>query len=182
MSKTVITRQGGVGAFERLGKWAGAMGLVLMLMGCGAAGGASKDAADAGLLEISGVSEASVNTDSVTSGFQKEISTVVELTLAPGVTVPDEAALADYLVRVAWSTKTTEANWTVRVQVLSDPQISMFEALDAAGWETASGLQNSPERASVRADEVKDRLGDWPGEVPELPDGLIVGPTADPGS
>jgi len=28
--------------------------------------------------------------------------------------------------------------------------------------------------------EVKDRFGDWPGEVPEMPNGLIVGPTPEP--
>jgi hypothetical protein len=36
---------------------------------------------------------------------------------------------------------------------------------------------NFPEGAALGADEVKDRFGDWPGEVPVLPEGLIVGPT-----
>jgi hypothetical protein len=166
---------GSARSFTRAGLSVGAMGLALVLMGCGSSGGQSNESADASLASIPGVSDASVTTESVTSGFQQETSTSVEISLEQGFAVPDEAALAEYLVKVAWSTKTKEANWTVRVQVLSEPQVSMLDALTAAGWETTAGIQNRPERASVRADEVKDRLGSWPGEVPELPDGLIVG-------
>jgi len=160
----------------------GVVGLVVILSGCALGGseGQSRESAEAILLAIPGVSDASVNTESVRSGFQLETSTVVEVSLEPGFSVADPAALGEYLLHVAWSAETKEANWAVRVQVLSDPQVSMVDAVDAAGWKSKSGNQKRPERASVRAAEVKERFGGWPGEVPELPEGLIVGPTPEP--
>jgi len=160
----------------------GGMGLVMILSGCAFVGsnGQSKESAEAGLLSVPGVSDAKVNTESTQSGFQVETSTVIEISLEPGYSAPDPAALADFLLTVAWSTKTKEANWAVRLDVVSDPQISMLDAMDADGWQTKSGIVTAPERASVRADEVRDRFGDWPGDVPEVPDGLIVGPTPEP--
>lgn len=160
----------------------GGMGLAMILSGCAFVGsdGQSKESAEAGLLSIPGVSDASVNTESTQSGFQVETSTAVEITLEPGYSAPDPAALADFLLNVGWSTKTKEANWAVRIDVVSDPQVSILDAVDAAGWQTRSGFSDDPGHASVRADEVRDRFGDWPGDVPEVPDGLIVGPTPEP--
>lgn len=160
----------------------GVAGLVVIMSGCGLGGsdGQSKESADAALSAIPGVREGTVNTESTQSGFQVETSTTVEISLEPGFSAPDPAALADFLLNVAWSAETKEANWAVRIQVVSDPQISMLDAVDADGWQTKSGIQTDPERASVRADEVRDRFGDWPGDVPEVPDGLIIGPTPGP--
>ena len=146
----------------------------------GAFSGQTEESAEAGLLAVPGISAASVTTDGTRSGFQVETSTTVEISVEPGFTVPDPAALVDYLVAMAWSANTDEANWAIRVQVLSTPQISILDAVDAAGWSTRSGIANSPERASVRAEEVKDRLGNWPGSVPDLPDGLLVAPASTP--
>ena len=170
------------GLSSRVRLFVGAVGLVVVLSGCGLGGsdGQTKESAEATLLAIPGVSDASVNTESVRSGFQLETSTVVEVSLEPGFSVPDPAALGDYLLHVAWSAETKEANWRVRVQVLSDPQISIGDAVEAGPWEHTGVEPNSPERAAVGAAEVKDRFGDWPGEVPVLPDGLIVGPTPEP--
>jgi len=160
----------------------GVVGLVVILSGCalGGSDGQSKESADAALLAIPGVSEASVNTSSLRSGFQVETSTTVEVTLEIGFVAPDPAALVDYLSRVAWSTQTKEANTSVLVQVVSEPQISILDTLDAGGWESAGGRSQHPERALVSAGEVKERFGDWPGDVPELPDGLRTGPTSAP--
>ena len=157
-------------------------GLVVILSGCGLAGpnGQSKESADAALSAIPGVGEATVNTESLISGLQIETSTVIELNLEPGSTVSDPERLVDYLLRVAWSTQTKEANRAVVVQIVGEPQISTLDALDAGGWESARG--RSPERSLVRAYEVKERYGDWPGEVPELPESLIIGPTSKPTS
>ena len=160
----------------------GVAALVVVLSGCafGGSEGQSKESADAALSAIPGVSEATVNTESMKSGFQDETSTVIELSLEAGSVVSDPSSLVDYLLRVAWSTQTKEANTGVVVEVVSEPQISVLDALDAGGWESAGGRSNHPERALVGADEVKERFGDWPGEVPDLPDGLIVGPTPGP--
>jgi hypothetical protein len=162
----------------------GVVFLVWALTACslGSWNGQSAESADAALLAIPGVSKAAVTTDSLRSGLQVEISTAVEVTLEDGFSVPDPEAFVDYLLHVAWSTEAKEPNRAVIVQVRSEPQIAVIDALDAGGWDSARGRSSNPHRALVRANEVKDRLGDWPGEVPELPDGLIVGPTADPGS
>ena len=90
----------------------GAVGLVVVLSGCGLGGsdGQTKESAEATLLAIPGVSDASVNTESVRSGFQLETSTVVEVSLEPGFSVADPAALGEYLLHVAWSAETKEAN------------------------------------------------------------------------
>ena len=84
------------------------------------------------------------------------------------------------MLRVAWSTSTKEANSSMRVQIVNDPQISVLDALDAGGWASKSGDPNTPDRAVVDAAEVKDRFGAWPGEEPELTEGLIAGPTTAP--
>jgi hypothetical protein len=126
------------------------------------------------------LSEASVETRSITSGLQKETSTSIKVSLETGFSAPDSAALVDYLLGVAWSSETKQADKVLRIHVLSDPQVSIVDALEAAGWASTSGNPNTPERAVVDAAEVKDRFGNWPGEVPVLPDGLIVGPTPEP--
>ncbi|POH71210.1 hypothetical protein C3B59_00970 [Cryobacterium zongtaii] len=154
----------------------------MVLSGCsiGASGGQSNESAEQSLLAIPGVTDATVNTESMKSGFQDETSTVVELKLEAGAAVSDPNSLVDYLLRVAWSTQTKEANTSVVVQVVSEPQISILDALDAGGWDSAGGRSQHPERALVSAGEVKERFGDWPGDVPELPEGLITGPTSAP--
>ena len=159
-------------------------GLVVILSGCGLGGSErqSKESADAALSAIPGVGEATVNTESLISGLQIETSTVIELNLEPGSSVSDPERLVDYLLRVAWSTQTKEANRAVVVQIVGEPQISTLDALDAGGWESARGRSSRPERSLVRTYEVKERYGDWPGEVPELPESLIIGPTSKPTS
>ncbi|POH64598.1 hypothetical protein C3B60_14320 [Cryobacterium zongtaii] len=114
------------------------------------------------------------------SGLQEETHTTIEVQVEPGFSVPDPEALVDYLIGVAWSTKTKEATSSVEIIVVSDPQISIVDAVEEGPWVDTGVDPNFPEGAVVGADEVKDRFGDWPGEVPVLPDGLIVGPTPEP--
>ena len=179
MTRRSKSPAGSAGVFRRAGVSVGMLGLVLALMGCasGGAGGQSNEAAETALLAIPGVIQASVDTKSITSGLQKETSTTVKVSLDTGFSAPDPGALVDYLLQVAWSTATKEADSSMRVQVAGDPQISVLDALEAAGWGSRSGDPNSPERAVVEAAEVKKRFGDWPGDVPELPAGLIVDST-----
>jgi hypothetical protein len=158
----------------------GGLGLVLILSGCafGGWGGQSKESAEAGLLSIPGVSAASVDTNSLQSGFAVETSTAIKITLEPGYSAPDPVALADFLLSAAWSTNTKKVNWAVRLDVVSDPQISILDAADEG--QTRTGFKDDPGHTSVRAAEVRDRFGAWPGDVPEVPDGLIIGPTPEP--
>ncbi len=109
-----------------------------------------------------------------------ETTTTVKISLQTGFEVPRPDVLVNYLVAAAWSTETKEANSSIVVIVSGHPQISVLDALDAGEWTRKSGNPQRARQASVSADEVKDRFGDWPGEVPALPDGLIVGPTPEP--
>jgi len=154
----------------------GVVGLVVILAGCSLGGseGQSKESADAALSSVPGVSEGSVNTRSTMNGLHEETYTTVQVHVEPGFSVPDPEALVEYLVGVAWSTKTKEASSTVQIIVLSDPQVSIGDAVEGGPWEHTGVDPNSPERAAVRAAEVKERFGDWPGEVPVLPDGLAL--------
>ena len=158
------------------------IGLAIALTACslGGAEGQSKESADAALSSVPGVSEGTVNTESMVSGLVEETRTTIKVHVEPGFSVPDPEALVDYLVGVAWSTKTKEATSTVQIIVLSDPQISIGDAVEAGPWVHTGVDPNSPEGAAVGAADVKERFGDWPGEVPVLPDGLIVGPTPEP--
>lgn len=168
--------------FRRVGVSVSVVSLIIALTGCafGGSGGQSKKSADAALSAIPGVSSASVDTESMVSGLQEETSTTIKVSLETGYSVPEPDALVDYLLRVAWSSKTKEADSFVEVIVLSDPQISIADALDAGEWVSVGSDPKNPEDAVVQAGEVKDRFGDWPGDVPELPEGLIVGPTPEP--
>jgi len=168
--------------FRLVGVSIGVAALLTTLMGCALIGsdGQSKESADAALLAIPGVSDASVNTRSIRSGFQVETTTTVKISLQTGFEVPRPDVLVNYLLAAAWSTETKEANSTIVVIVSGHPQISVLDALDAGEWTRKSGNPQFAERASVSADEVKGRFGDWPGEVPEMPNGLIVGPTPEP--
>jgi hypothetical protein len=159
---------------------AGTIVAVLLLGGCaaGTAGGQSEETAEAGLRAIEGVSDASVNTRSSVSGFKTETSTAIEISVDAGYSVSDPEALMEYLVQVAWSTGSKEANFRIAVDVVTDPQLSVVDVLDVGGWESAAGTSKHPERALVAVDEVRNRLGNWPGDVPELPDGLIAGSEA----
>ena len=143
-------------------------------------GGQSKTAAEAQMSKLPGVTEALVNTKSRPSGLQVETTTTIDVTLDPGATVPDPAALVDYLLRVAWSTATKEADSRIVLMVYSEPQISVLDALDKGDWTTSGGTANAEYLAIVRATEVRDRFGDWPGEVPELPTGLIIARRSSP--
>jgi len=160
----------------------GVVGLLVVLSGCALGGseGQSKESADAALSAIPGVSEGTVNTESMVSGLVEETRTTIEVHVEPGFSVPDPEALVDYLVGVAWSTKTKEASSTVQIIVLSDPQVSIGDAVEGGPWVHTGVDPNFPEGAALGADEVKERFGDWPGEVPVMPDGLIVGPTPEP--
>ncbi|MEC5184637.1 hypothetical protein RCH12_002106 [Cryobacterium sp. MP_3.1] len=104
-----------------------------------------------------------MNTESMVSGLMEETRTTIEVHVETGFSVPDPEALVDYLIGVAWSTRTKEASSTVQIIVLSDPQISIGDAVEAGPWEHTGVDPNSPDRAGVAAAEIKERFGDWPG-------------------
>ena len=128
-------------------------------MRLGGSEGQSKESAEAALSAIPGVSEGSVNTSSMVSGLQEETNTTIEVHVETGFSVPDPEALVDYLIGVAWSAKTKEATSDVEVIVLSDPQISIVDAVEAGPWVLTGSDPNFPEEAVVDAPKSRTALG-----------------------
>lgn len=113
----------------------------------------------------------------------------VDVTLDPGYQLDDPEALVTYLVEAAWSVEDrTMPNTTVEIgyQGIAGDGIDLGEAAKQSGWVSREARTGdvSPDgfsRVSIPvADyavdngvpETVDRLGEWPGEPPAVPDGL----------
>lgn len=113
----------------------------------------------------------------------------VDVTLDPGYQLNDPEALVTYLVEAAWSVEDrTMPSTTVEIgyQGIVGDGIDMGEAAQQSGWVSSEARTGdvSPHgfsRVSIPvADyavdngvpETVDRLGEWPGEPPAVPDGL----------
>ena len=113
----------------------------------------------------------------------------VDVTLDPGYQLDDPEALVTYLVEAAWSVEDrTMPNTTVEIgyQGIVGDGIDLGEAAKQSGWVASEARTGdvSPQgfsRVSIPvADyavdngvpETVDRLGEWPGEPPAVPDGL----------
>lgn len=113
----------------------------------------------------------------------------VDVALEPGYQLDDPEALVTFLVEAAWSVDDrTMPNTTVEIGyrgVVADG-ITLGEAAQQSGWlsseaRTGQIAPDGSSRVSVPvADyaidqgvpETVDRLGEWPGEPPTVPDGL----------
>lgn len=113
----------------------------------------------------------------------------VDVTLEPGYQLDDPEALVTYLVEAAWSVDDrTMPNTTVEIgyQGIVGDGIDLGEAAKQSGWVSSEARTGdvSPQgfsRVSIPvADyavdngvpETVDRLGEWPGEPPAVPEGL----------
>lgn len=113
----------------------------------------------------------------------------VDVTLEPGYQLDDPQALVTFLTEAAWSVDDrTMPNTTVEIVYHGDPgdAVDLGEAAHQAGWlaDEARTGEVAPNGVSMVgipvADyavdqgmpETVDRLGEWPGEPPAVPDGL----------
>jgi hypothetical protein len=182
MMKQALTRSGWS---RRAGAALVAAALVVSLTGCFAGGsvGGGQTAAAAALeiRSLSGIlSSTDVSTDGSYSGFTQLNDTAVVVGIKPDHHIQDPDALVDFLIRVAWSVNDAKPNGDLSVTIDSAVAVDATAAAKAAGWTTAHSLSNDPTSVFVKLSEAKKRLGEWPGKVPKLPNGLIATSTASP--
>lgn len=133
-------------------------------------------------LTFSGVGGSATNVKGNT-GF------TVEVTLEPGYALEDPTALVTFLTEAAWSVNDSAMpTTTVEISYHGMPGegIDLAASAQEDGWvasdtQTGTVAPNGFSRVSIPvADhavdqgvpETVDRLGEWPGEPPAVPDGL----------
>lgn len=86
--------------------------------------------------------------------------------------MPDPATLADFLFRTAWSVNGHEPNDSI--------DLGLDGSLASSDWvqiSTDAGLKLSdsvsPTIPRMSVPDARAEFGDWPGEVPSLPPGVV---------
>ena len=107
----------------------------------------------------------------------------VRVTVAPGYRIVDGPALVTFLMESVWSVRTgylPNTQITVSVDTGDGPEFDVDAAATEAGWvehgEPVPG-QTSFSLVNVRTDDgspARERLGDWPGDVPDVPRGVTA--------
>jgi hypothetical protein len=151
------------------------------LTGCaGLRGGQPADAAAARVELLPGVASAHVEQRTTLSGFTRNWTTVVEVTLDPAYRIDDAAAALDWVLRTAWSInehEPTSGLWVAFLDTAGNAtDWGWAAAMDAGGYDTqwARSLMLPGGVLRFTGTDIGERLGSWPGEAPELADGVIV--------
>ncbi|TFD58131.1 hypothetical protein E3T39_12555 [Cryobacterium suzukii] len=151
------------------------------LSGCvGLRGGQSVDAAAERIEQLPGVVSAHVEQRSTLSGFARNWTTVVEVTLDSGYRIDDADAALDWVLNAAWSISEHEPTSGLWVGFLDSAGNAVdwdwAAASDARGYDTKWVRSLMPPGGVLRfaGSDIGDSLGSWPGDVPELADGVIV--------
>lgn len=109
----------------------------------------------------------------------------VALEVEPGYTVSDGAALVDFVVTSVWSVREgyrPNARVDVSVRTPADEGFDVAAAAAEAGWakDTASApgaygtVPVEVSASSRQGARNLERLGSWPGAVPEVPEGVTT--------
>ncbi|MCI4658182.1 hypothetical protein [Cryobacterium zhongshanensis] len=153
----------------------GATLVTMTACGPSSPGGQSEAAASTQLAAVPGVDAARVGTESVYSGLVAETSAVGHLTLESTATIPDLPKLLEYAIAVTWSANQREPGkrLLVSIETPGGTDADLLAAATSLGWDTA--LASRAGFVSVRVDEVRSKLGAWPGTVPSAPDGVTTG-------
>jgi hypothetical protein len=159
-----------------------AVAIVGGLSGCSITrGGQTADAAASEVKSLPGISNSTdVYSNSAYSGLAKKNATLVVVTFDPDRPTEDMEKLVEYLIRVAWSVNDAKPNMELMVTIKSTAPIDALAAAQGAGWTRAHAFNDERGTVFVPLSEARQRLGDWPGKVPTVPDGLIATSTASP--
>ncbi|MFC5928607.1 hypothetical protein D6T64_21560 [Cryobacterium melibiosiphilum] len=154
------------------------------LAGCGVTGGQTPESASKALSALPGVAEAEVVSESHRSGLAEETLVRAVLTVDDGFQVADDEALASFLLETAWSVADTKPNSFLSIYlIVPEGQIvDLYTAAENGGWSGAYGqdpenpgsFMLNVDAGEIGGPESLDRLGGWPGDVPVLPDGVIM--------
>ena len=143
--------------------------------------GQTADAAAIEVKSLQGISNSSdVYSNSSYSGFTKQNSTLVVVTVDPDRRIENTGQLVEFLIRVAWSVNDAQPNMELMVTIKSTAPIDAVAAAQAAGWTGAHAFNDERGTVFIPLSEAKKRLGAWPGKVPTAPDGVIVAATPAP--
>ncbi|TFB86663.1 hypothetical protein [Cryobacterium luteum] len=152
-----------------------------LLGGCAALrGGQSVDGAVLGIETLPGVASANVSQITTLSGFKRIWTTTVAITLEPDYRIDDAEAALDWAMHTAWSVNDNEPNLGISVGFLdSSGNTADWDwqtAASALGYDSPSvgALMTATGTLSFGPSVLGDTLGPWPGDVPELADGVIV--------
>ncbi|KQQ68536.1 hypothetical protein [Microbacterium sp. Leaf320] len=171
---------------------------VLALTGCAFGGGGSDsgiphDAASGGqtLAELRESFESipGITVSDIAGGDKPNVKGntgyAIGLEVEPGFAIADGAALVDFVVSSVWSVREgymPNARIDIRVRTSSSGGFDVGAAAAQAGWVRDSTSSPKPySTAAIDLMEDKDqgasnreRLGSWPGDVPEVPTGVTV--------
>ena len=170
---------------------------LLAVTGCAAGGGSTDDhphdAASGGqtLSQMRESLEAlpGITVSDVVGGVKPNVKGntgyAVSLRLEPGYRIVDGPALVDLVVASAWSVREgymPNARIDITVRTAGDAEFDVAAAAAEAGWVTDAATTPSEYSAvSIEVTEAKeqgrrnlDRLGSWPGDVPDASDGITV--------
>jgi len=163
--------------------------ILVLLVGLGAVafagcanlrGGQTVDAATARIEVLAGVASAEVSQVSSLNGFTRNRSTFVEVTLERGYHIEDSEAALEWVVRTAWSVngqKPTSGLWVGFVDASGEAvDWDWVSAVKALGYESPFVFDFIELTGNLSFDpaDIGDSLGSWPGEVPQLADGVIL--------
>jgi hypothetical protein len=152
----------------------------LLLSGCAwLSGGQSADSAAAGIDKLPGVVSSEVTQSESLDGFTRSWFTYVTITLEPDYRVADAQNALDWGLRTGWSVNEHEPT-ALSVSFIDSAGNAVdwdYEAATAGlGYESLSGEESMSTIGLLMfsSAEIGDSLGDWPGDVPELADGVFV--------
>lgn len=152
----------------------------LLLGGCSGSRGADAETTQTRLVSYPGITAADVSTGESKSGFSVSRSVHVTVTLEPGYVLGDEDALLKWLLRTGWSVNDGKVNSGVLVQLEDSTGVPVpwdwLGAVDSLGISTKQSAEDYAVTGSVgiTADQLTATFGDWPGDIPEFTDDLIV--------
>ncbi|WP_345761135.1 hypothetical protein [Diaminobutyricibacter sp. McL0608] len=149
--------------------------LVTLALGAGCSelpvGGQSDDEALAQISAIEGIEKVFIDAKGSYNGFQRETGTLVSVTLSPGFRVARMPVFAEYLLRLAWSVNVERPNRDLTFTLKNAPHSEFESAFRDAGWvPTLTG----DTYVFIPPEVVREKLGPWPGPVPETPAGMLV--------
>jgi hypothetical protein len=159
--------------------------LLVALNGCALVGnpnpgvtkGLSQAEATERLMAMEGLTEGSASVISHYEGFQRRVSIQLVVKVDPGYSIARGSEFVDYLVRLAWSINNTRPNRSLYIHIKTDPQIDVPAAFRRAGWKDENGPDSF---ALLRVSDLKDEVGEWPGNAPTAPPDLLQKLERDP--
>jgi hypothetical protein len=122
---------------------------------------------------MKGVTSAKVKLVTDRSGMSINHEIDADVVVAPGAAIPDQTALVEQILRIAWSANEVLPDQGVYLNLVTDPQIEVGPAIYSAGWRPSAYTAGDASRVLVSGRALEEHVGKWPGPVPETRPDLI---------